>query len=161
MKSESFSRTVADRLHSASIHLLRFLAQQDRLSGVGRAQLSTLSVLVFGGPQTLGRLAAIEHVKPPTITRIVAGMERAGLVKRSTDASDARIQHIRPTKKGEALMQRARARRVAALEEGLVGMKQEELAGLLRAAEVMNLVARPRQLLTLTRQPSSRPTRRG
>ena len=158
---KNLSHTVADRLHSASIHLLRFLAQQDRLSGVGRAQLSTLSVLVFGGPQTLGRLAAIEHVKPPTMTRIVAGMERAGLVKRSADPNDARVQHIRPTAKGEELMQRARARRVSALQEGLVGMNREELARLLRAAEVMDRVARPRQLLRPGRLPSSHPKRRG
>ena len=145
MTGKSFSHTVADRLHSASIHLLRFLAQQDRLSGVGRAQLSALSVLVFGGgPQTLGRLAAIEHVKPPTMTRIVAGMERAGLVKRRTDPDDARIQHIYATAKGNELMQRARARRVAALEEGLAGLDRRELAALLAAAEVMEGVARPR-----------------
>jgi len=46
----------ADRLHSAAIHLLRRLRVRDRESGVGPAQLSALSVLVFGGPRSLGEL---------------------------------------------------------------------------------------------------------
>ena len=81
----------ADRLHSASIHLLRRLRVRDRESGVGPAQLSALSVLVFGGPRSLGELADAEQVRPPTMSRIVAGLERAGLVKRrKTIASSSR-----------------------------------------------------------------------
>src|ERR1700682_1727268 len=72
----------ADRLHSAAIHLLRRLRVLDRESGVGPAQLSALSVLVFGGPRSLGELAEAEQVRPPTMSRIVAGLVRGGLVKR-------------------------------------------------------------------------------
>src|SRR5258705_3126399 len=72
---------VADRLHSAAIHLLRFARKEDVLSGEGPARLSALSVLVFGGPMTLGQLASAEQVKPPTMSRIVAGMERSRLPK--------------------------------------------------------------------------------
>src|SRR5256885_16104382 len=71
----------ADRLHSAAIHLLRRLRVRDRESGVGPAQLSALSVLVFGGPRSLGELADAEQVRPPTMSRIVAGRERGGLGK--------------------------------------------------------------------------------
>ena len=63
---------VADRLHSAAIHLLRRVRQQDVATGEGPARLSALSVLVFGGPKTLGELAAAEQVKPPTMSRIVS-----------------------------------------------------------------------------------------
>jgi hypothetical protein len=55
---------IADRLHSAAIHLLRRLRVRDRESGVGPAQLSALSVLVFGGPRSLGELADAEQVRP-------------------------------------------------------------------------------------------------
>src|SRR2546427_11641056 len=72
----------ADQLHSAAIHLLRRLRVRDRESGIGPAQLSALSVLVFGGPRSLGELAAAEQVRPPTMSRIVTGLERAGLVRR-------------------------------------------------------------------------------
>ena len=63
-------------LHSAAIHLLRRVRKQDAATGEGPARLSALSVLVFGGPMTLGQLAAAEQVKPPTMSRIVTGLER-------------------------------------------------------------------------------------
>ena len=72
---------VADRLHSAAIHLLRNAAKTDVVSGQGPARLSALSVLVFGGVKTLGQLASAERVKPPTMSRIVAGLKTAGLVR--------------------------------------------------------------------------------
>src|SRR5437660_11754341 len=80
----------ADRLHSAAIHLLRRLRIRDRESGVGPAQLSALSVLVFGGPKSLAELAAAEQVAPPTMSRIVSGLARAKLVLRKTDRDDRR-----------------------------------------------------------------------
>src|SRR5258706_5447171 len=73
----------ADRLHSAAIHLLRRLRVRDRESGVGPAQLSALSVLVLGGgPRSLGQLAEAEQVRPPTTSRIRAGLVRPGLARR-------------------------------------------------------------------------------
>ena len=87
---ESFRLEVADRLHSAAIHLLRHARKQDVLARVGPARLSALSVLVFGGPMALGQLAAAEQVKAPTMSRIVAGLKRSGLAKIETDSKDAR-----------------------------------------------------------------------
>src|ERR1700728_4527690 len=98
----------ADRLHSAAIHLLRRLRKQDAASGVGPAQLSALSVLVFAGPKTLGALAAAEQVKPPTMSRIVAGLKRRRLVEVTRDPRDTRRTHIRSTPKGTRLLQQAR-----------------------------------------------------
>src|SRR6059058_738700 len=91
-KSEGHSELLetADRLHSAAIHLLRRLRVGDRESGIGPAQLSALSVLVFGGPRSLGELADAEQVRPPTMSRIVSGLERAGLVKRGHRGRTAR-----------------------------------------------------------------------
>src|SRR3954463_8792183 len=82
---------LADRLHSAAIHLLRRLRREDDASGLPGPQLSALSVIVFGGPITLGALAAAEQVRPPTITKLVAALEAAGLVKRQVDADDRRV----------------------------------------------------------------------
>ncbi len=65
---------LADGLHSAAIHLLRQVRVEDRSSGIGPAQLSALSVLVFGGSMSLKRLAEVEQVKPPTMVRIVRGL---------------------------------------------------------------------------------------
>ena len=88
---------VADRLHSVAIHLLRRVRKQDAATGEGPARLSALSVLVFGGPMTLGRLAATEQVTPPTMSRIVTGLERGRLIERVRDAKDARRVQIRAT----------------------------------------------------------------
>ncbi|MGH9644237.1 MAG: MarR family winged helix-turn-helix transcriptional regulator, partial [Terriglobales bacterium] len=90
---------LADQLHSAAIHLLRRLRVRDRESGVGPAQLSALSVLVFGGPRSLGELADAEQVRPPTMSRIVAGLQRSGLVRRHA-TEDARRVRLAATAKG-------------------------------------------------------------
>ena len=82
----------ADKLHSAAIHLLRRLRVRDRESGVGPAQLSALSVLVFGGPRSLGELADAEQVRPPTMSRIVSGLAAAGLVRREATEDGRRVR---------------------------------------------------------------------
>jgi hypothetical protein len=58
----------ADRLHSAAIHLLRRLRMRDYELGIGPAQLSALSVLVFAGPQSLASLAEVEQVEANSYT---------------------------------------------------------------------------------------------
>ena len=79
---------LAARIHSAALHLLRRLAQEDRATGVSPARLSALSVLVFGGPRTIGALAAAEGVTPPTMTRLVAALVGDGLVERLEEPGD-------------------------------------------------------------------------
>jgi len=81
MPHESERFQLADRLHSAAIHLLRRVRKQDTVMAEVPARLSALSVLVFGGACTLGQLAAAEQVKPPTMTRIVRGLEKSGLAE--------------------------------------------------------------------------------
>jgi DNA-binding MarR family transcriptional regulator len=73
---------LADRWHSLAIHLLRRLRREDVKAGLTGPRLSALSVIVFGGPITLGELAAAEQVRPPTITRLVRALEQAQLVRR-------------------------------------------------------------------------------
>src|SRR5207302_11170094 len=109
----SAHREAADRLHSASIHVLRRVAREDSASGLSTARLSALSVLVFGGARTLGELAAAEHVRPATMTRIVQALEDEGLVRRESDPNDGRVTRLRPTAKGKRVMWRGRERRVA------------------------------------------------
>ena len=127
----------ADKLHSAAIHLLRRLRVRDRESGVGPAQLSALSVLVFGGARSLGELADAEQVRPPTMSRIVAGLQRAGLVRRcATD--DGRRVRLEATAKGTKILWEGRKRRVQSLAQALASLSEEdrqrltELSGLLQ-----------------------------
>jgi len=133
---------VADRLHSAAIHLLRHARQRDVLTQEGPARLSALSVLVFVGPMTLGQLAAAEQVKPPTMSRIVAGLKAAGLVKSEGDAQDARRIHVSATAKGRTLLQQARERRIQLLAETFAGVSESEILILQKAAEIIEKAVR-------------------
>jgi DNA-binding MarR family transcriptional regulator len=128
---------VADRLHSAAIHLLRYARKQDVLSHEGPARLSALSVLVFGGPMTLGQLATAEQVKPPTMSRIVAGLKRSGLARIAEDTRDARRIRVSVTAKGERVLQEARQRRIRLLAEVLGEVSEQETDVLREAAEII------------------------
>lgn len=133
---------VADRLHSAAIHLLRHARKHDVLSQQGPARLSALSVLVFGGPMTLGQLAQAEQVKAPTMSRIVAGLKRAGLARIEADTNDARRIQVTVTAKGERLLQQARQRRIQVVAELLASLGAEELDTLRRAAALIEQAVR-------------------
>ena len=105
-------RELADRLHSAAIHLLRRARRSDPLTGATPAQLSALSVLM-SGRKTLGELAAAEQVRAPTISRLAAEMERVGLIRRREDPSDARVVHVEMTAKGRRVLDKGRELRIA------------------------------------------------
>jgi len=127
----------ADRFHSAAIHALRHVRREDPATGVPPAQLSALSVLAFGGPRTLGELAAAEQVRPPTMTRIVQGLESAGLVRRVRDADDGRVHWLHATAKGRRVMQRGRERRVENLATLLGRLPPDEVRRVSEAAELV------------------------
>jgi len=128
---------VADAVHSAAIHLLRGVRKEDERTGVGPARLSALSVLVFAGPLRLTELARIEQVKPPTMTKVIAGLEAAGLVRRRPDPGDARAVRLEATARGTKLLQAGRRRRVARLGIVLQALGPEELDVLRRAAAII------------------------
>ncbi len=118
---------LADRLHSTAIHLLRLVRVQDAKIGVGPAQLSALSVLVFGGPTSLNDLARAEQVRPPTMSRIVDGLESAGLARRRANPKDRRAVMIEATEKGTGILQKGRKLRVEFLARHLDRLSAAEL----------------------------------
>ena len=131
----------ADQLHSAAIHLLRRLRLRDRESGIGPAQLSALSVLVFGGPRSLGELAEAEQVRPPTMTRIVAGLERGKFVCRHA-TEDGRRVRLAATPRGRKTMWEGRRRRVASLANALVSLPKNQRDQLRRTIPLLQRIIR-------------------
>lgn len=131
---------LADRWHSLAIHLLRRLRREDVKAGLTGPRLSALSVVVFGGPLTLGELAAAEQVKPPTMTRLVHALEVAGLVRREEDPNDGRVVRLRATTKGAALLREGRARRVAHLAGPIGELSSGERDVLAHAAGILTRV---------------------
>lgn len=130
---------VADLLHSAAIHLLRRLRLRDRESGIGPAQLSALSVLVFGGPRSLGELAEAEQVRPPTMSRIAAGLQRARLIRRQ-GTEDGRRVRLSATRKGVKLMWEGRRRRVETLAKALAALPESETEQLREAVRLLQRI---------------------
>lgn len=118
--------------------MLRTLRKEDDASGLSAPRLSALSVVVFGGPLTLGQLARAEQVRPPTMTRIVTGLEKAGLVKRVGDPRDHRVTRIQATARGQRVLAAGRARRVKLLTESVKSLEPNELAELGRGIQLFN-----------------------
>jgi DNA-binding MarR family transcriptional regulator len=137
MSRETPSSELAARVHSAAIHLLRLLRREDAASGIGAARLSALSVLVFGGPRRLGELAVLEQVRPATMSRIAAGLERLGLAAREPDPADGRAQRLRATPLGRRRLLQARRRRVRVLAGRLETLDVGRRTALERGTKVL------------------------
>ena len=130
-------RDIADRLHSAAIHLLRRLRVEDKAMGLTAPRASVLSVLVFRGPVTMSALAEAEQVRAPTITRLIDGLERRGLVRRVNHPDDGRVQLVEATAGGKRLLQEGRAGRVERLMRRIAHLSGDDQKVLARAAELM------------------------
>jgi DNA-binding MarR family transcriptional regulator len=128
---------IADRLHSAAIHLLRRVRRVDEATGLSGAKLSALSVVVFAGPVSLRDLAAAEQVRPPSMTRTVGELELDGLITRETDDSDRRVTRIRATPKGERLLKEGRGARIKLLADLLRALDVDELSLLDEASKAL------------------------
>jgi DNA-binding MarR family transcriptional regulator len=143
---------LADRLHSAAIHLLRTVRREDDATGLTAPRLSVLSVLVFGGGgRTVTQLAEAEQVRPPTMTRLVQGLEADGLIRRERDAADARVVRIHATARGRRLLQEGRARRIAVLAASLAELPESDRRKLERATDVLEGMFGRRHSPRLTR----------
>jgi DNA-binding MarR family transcriptional regulator len=127
----------ANLLHSAALRLLRQVRTEDVGMDLDGPRASLLSVLVFAGPQPVTRLAKIEHVSPPAVTKLVTALEAAGLATRERDRRDRRVVLVAATPAGRRLLERGRAARVRAVAQLLDGASARELAAVRRAAELI------------------------
>jgi DNA-binding MarR family transcriptional regulator len=121
---------------------LRRLRTEDDALGVSPPRLSALSVVVYAGPLGIGALAAAEGVAAPTMTRLVDGLERDGLVRRRRDPSDARGVLVEATATGRRILTKGREQRVRTLAEGLATLSREELAAIGRGADLIERVTK-------------------
>ena len=104
---------LAPRLRLAITCLGRRLRRQADLPGVSPTQVSALATVERAGPVTLGELAMLEGVRPPTMTTAIARMEEEGLVVRTVDERDRRINRVAISPAGAKLLAKSRSRKNA------------------------------------------------
>lgn len=127
---------LASRLRLAVMRLARVLRQKAQ-DPITPSQLSALVSVERDGPVTLGELAALESVQPPTMTRIVAALEEQDLVVREADAADRRISRLHITAAGRKLLEKNRSRKTAYLASRMRGLDAAEREVLERAAALL------------------------
>jgi len=137
-RSES---AVASSLRLAVMRLARRLRGERSDTSLTISQLAALSTLERTGPLTPRELAAAERVQPPSMTRVTASLEAAGLVARTDHPSDGRQVLLAVTPAGAAIVREDRRRSDAWLVQRLHGLPAEDLEVLRRAAVVLERLA--------------------
>lgn len=110
---------LAERLYVAVHHAGKRLRILDDELGLSPVRFSVLGALAFHPPMTVGELARFEHVRSPSMTRLLRDMERDGLVRREPDPGDGRRTLVLLTERGRAVVDRARGRKIALFAEAL------------------------------------------
>lgn len=103
-------------------------------------QLSAMGVLLNSGDQLMGALAAAEKVQPPSMTRIVKGLEERGYVARRPDPSDRRQSLVTLTDEGKKVLIANRRRRDQWLAIRLAELTPEEQEVLRRCVAILEKV---------------------
>ncbi len=132
----SDNEELAGRLRLAINRLQRRL-RQEALAGLSPAQASALGSVYRLGSPTLGELAAVEQVQPPTMTRIVATLADSGMVTRVTDTADRRSARVRVTPAGKRSLERIRTLKNAFLTRQLAELNPDEQA---KAGQLVDLL---------------------
>jgi DNA-binding MarR family transcriptional regulator len=124
------------RLRLVVTRLARRLRQHGETTA-SPTQLAALATVERDGPLTLGELAAVERVQPPTITAAVGRLEQRGLVQRRADPGDRRVARVEVTPQGRRLLEQSRSRKTAYLERRLAALTADERVTLERAAGIL------------------------
>lgn len=129
-------------LRLAVLRLSRRLRQEGAGSGdVTPSQMSALSTLMQQGELTLGELAAIERVAPPSMTRIAGRLEERGLIERRPDRADRRVARVAISPAGRDLLRLTRERGDAFLTARLASLTVDERDLLDRAVPLLERLA--------------------
>jgi DNA-binding MarR family transcriptional regulator len=130
----------AHGLHTAAVRLIRRARTADVQIDLDGPRASVLSVLVSNGPVPIGRLAVLEQVSPPAITKTVSALEADGLAERTRSDSDRRVVMVRATPRGRAVLERGRAARIRLVAQLLDGLSDRDRQALDKAAEIIGRI---------------------
>jgi DNA-binding MarR family transcriptional regulator len=136
LTSQANDTELPARLRLAITRLARRLRQESS-SGLSPSLTAALATIERHGPIAPSELAELERVQRPTATRIVAGLDSAGLIVREPDPHDRRVVQLTASAEGRALLRRLRTRKTAYLARRLEKLEPDELATLESATELL------------------------
>lgn len=141
MPEYSDERSLASRIRLAVVRLNRRLRAQRTSAGVSLTQMSALSTLHKCGALSPGQLAAKEGVRPPSMTRVIAGLEELGYLTRKPHPSDGRQAIVELTDSGHDYMRAMIWAREAWLDQQLATCSDAEREVLGQAADIIERMA--------------------
>ena len=133
---------LASTLRVSVMRLGRRLRAERVVTDLSLTQMAALGTLDRHGPLTPRELADHERVQPPSMTRVLAGLEERGLILRTPHETDGRQHLVSLTAEAHALLREDRRRRDAWLARRLAELTQEERDVLYAAAPVIERLTR-------------------
>ena len=130
----------AARLQVTATRLARRLRRESG-AALTPSQLSVMSAIHRNGPITVGALAECERVAPPTISRVVAKLEAAGLVERTGDSEDRRVVRVSTTAAGDELVSVSRRRKTEWLADRMAQLPARDRARIAAALDALERLA--------------------
>src|ERR671934_453081 len=125
---------LANRLRPVLHKLNRHLRRETHSLGVTGGQISLLAEIRRSPGIGVRELAALERMSSPGMSKYVARLEQAGLVRR-TEGADRRRVGLELTEEGQRVLRSVRSRRTAWLATRLRGLGPDELAAVEAAVE--------------------------
>lgn len=138
---DTFDSEDVARLRIALGRISRFLDRRSRGDRFTRTETSVLASVTRLGPVRLSDLADIEGINPTMLSRIVAKLEEAGLLRRRPDPADGRAALVEVTDAGAAEQERLRTERSELLTAQLAAMPATKAAELLAALPALESLA--------------------
>ena len=127
---------LASRLRLDISRMARRL-RQEAGAELSPSQTTALVTIERHGPLTPSELADRERVQRPTVTRVLARLEEAGLVDRAPDPQDRRCSLMSISAEGRVLLDSARARKDAFLARRIDALEPADREALDRAAAIL------------------------
>lgn len=112
--------------------------RQEAGSDLSPTALAALASIERHSPVTPTRLAEIEGVKRPTVTRVINHLVDAGMIERHPDPDDGRSCRLELNQQGSEYLAEHRSRKSAYLARLLDSLPAEDVKTLERAAEILN-----------------------
>jgi DNA-binding MarR family transcriptional regulator len=139
LTTTQIDQELVTRTRLAVLRLARRMRQQSH-AGITPSQQSALAAIEHDGPLTLGALAAIENVQPPSITRIVAALEEQGYVERTAAPHDRRVSTVGIAAQGRRELKAIRSERNAWLSSRFAELHADDLRRLDEALPVLERI---------------------